>query len=169
MAQHDWIRSKAKAVEGTARRLGATAVLCLAAGFGMSALPATAADEPQRLPGVTVTGEKNPSASPAEVAYADAAFKKLDKASRYPSGREVSLSRPSGTAKVWVDVQRNGKVVGHGLESPSGSKVLDQTAVNLATRAKYAPLPADAWAGEGKHRFVVSYAFDGTAMTAAKK
>ena len=166
MTQDERMQSKANPIGTTARRLGTLALLCVAAAL---AGPAQAADEPQKLPAVTVTGEKNPAATPVEVAYTDSTFTKLGKASRYPSSREASLDRPSGTAKVWVEVQRSGKVVGHGLESPSGSKLLDQAAINLATRAKYAPLPADAWTGEAKHRFVVSYAFDGAAMTAGKK
>ncbi len=134
--------------------------------LGFGALTARAADVPQKLPAVTVTGEKSATASPGEVAYADAMFKKLDKASRYPTGREASLDRPSGTAKVWVELQRSGKVVGHGVEQSSGSPLLDQMAVNLVTRAKYASLPQDVWTGETRHRFVASYKFDGAAMTA---
>ena len=127
--------------------------------------PASAAE---RLPTVTVTSTRNPVETPVEVAYADALHHRLEKQSSYPTSREASLQLPSGTSTVWVDVQRNGRVVGHGLEQSSGSQILDARAVQLAARAKYPPLPTDGWAGQTKHRFVVSYRFDGAAATAGR-
>ncbi len=138
------------------RVLRALVAACVLTG----ALPALAADDVQTLPRVTVTGTRGASETPAEAGYADAVFRKLDKTAHYPTGREASQARPSGTATVWFELQRNGKLAGKGVEQSSGSQVLDQMALTLVSRQKYAALPADAWAGP-KHRFVVRYQFDG--------
>lgn len=137
--------------------LGFIAVSCFTLG-----LPASAADV-QTLPKVTVTGSRDAAETPVEAAYATTVFKRLEKASRYPSGREASETRPSGTTQVWFELLRNGKVAGHGIEKSSGSQLLDRTAMTLVTREKYPALPQDGWAGGPKHRFLVSYQFDGNA------
>ncbi|MGI9026492.1 MAG: TonB family protein [Burkholderiaceae bacterium] len=125
--------------------------------------PVQAADDVQMLPKVTVTGIRNPDATPTEVAYTDAVFKRLDRGSRYPTGRQASEERPSGTTTVWFELQRNGKVAGRGIEKTSGSQLLDQMAVELVARQKYAALPPDGFTDGAKHRFVVSYKFEGNA------
>ena len=142
--------------------LGFIAICCFAGG-----MPVRAADDVQTLPKVTVTGTGNPGETPVETAYAGTIFQRLEKASRYPTGREASEERPSGTAKVWFELQRNGKVAGHGVEQSSGSQLLDRMALTLVTRQKYPALPQDGWPDGAKHRFVVSYKFDGNAAGAA--
>ncbi len=137
----------------------AFAAACLLAG----AMPVQAADDVQVLPKVTVTGTRNPGATPTEAAYADAVFKRLNKGSRYPTGRQASEERPSGTTTVWFELQRNGKVAGRGVEKTSGSQLLDQMAVELVARQKYPALPQDGFTEGAKHRFVVSYQFEGNA------
>lgn len=149
-------------ISSRACRSGAFAafvVACLLAG----PLPAQAADDVQTLPKVTVTGTRNPGATPTEAAYADAVFKRLERGSRYPTGRQASEERPSGTTTVWFELQRNGKVAGRGVEKSSGSPLLDQMAVALVGRQKYPALPADGFTDGTKHRFLVSYKFDGNA------
>jgi outer membrane biosynthesis protein TonB len=141
------------------------AAVCLAAAL---VSPAHAAD-PATLPGVTVTATRNPGETPVEAAYTTTLSQRLEKFARYPTGRDASVACPSGTSTIWFELARSGKVVGHGVESTSGSQILDQRAVELAIRAKYAMLPQDAWAGDAaKHRFVVSYKFDCNAATAPK-
>ncbi len=146
----------------------AMTIVGVATVLAMSPAAVQAADAPLSLPTVTVTGTKAADATPVEASYAESVFTHLSKASRYPTSREASLERPSGTATVWVEVQRNGKVVGHGIEQSSGSPILDNMAIELVTRAKYMALPKDGWPDQPKHRFVVSYKFDGPAMTAGK-
>ena len=158
------------AVNGTtAPRFGGSAVRAVAGALAFVALvgaaPALAADPPQTLPTVTVTAARNPGETPVEAAYTDTILQRLTKHSRFPTGREVSLQCPSGTSSVWVDVARNGKVVGHGIERASGSTLLDQQARALASREKYPALPTDAWNDGGKHRFLVSYKFDCASRT----
>jgi periplasmic protein TonB len=147
-------------------RFATVAAACLASAL---AQPVKAADPVGTLPGVTVTASRNPGETPAEAAYTTSMAQRLGKNARYPTGRDASIACPSGTSKVWFDLARSGKVVGHGVEGSSGSQLLDQRADELSSRAKYPMLPADAWAdGASKHRFVVSYTFDCDAATAPK-
>ena len=132
---------------------------CLLAG----PVPGRAADGAQVLPKVTVTGTRNPDATPTEAAYTDTVFKRLERGSRYPTGREASEERPSGTTTVWFELQRNGRVAGRGVEKTSGSQLLDRMAVELVARQKYPALPQDGFTDGAKHRFVVSYKFQGNA------
>jgi periplasmic protein TonB len=109
-------------------------------------------------PAVTVTG----SATPGEAAYVTDVRDQLDRAKRYPTGREASLSRPRGTAAVWVDVARDGRTVDRGLARSSGSGLLDSMATALVGRKRYAAFPTDAWSDAATHRFVVRYRFVGS-------
>ena len=143
--------------------MSAAFVAFVAACFLAGPVPVQAADDAQVLPKVTVTGTRNPGATPTEAAYTDAVFKRLDRGSRYPTGREASEVRPSGTTTVWFELQRNGKVAGRGVEKTSGSQLLDQMAVELVGRQKYPPLPQDGFTDGAKHRFVASYRFEGNA------
>ena len=148
-------------------RVASLAVMCVSLTLA-SALPATAAEPAQVGPTVTVNASRNPTATPSESAYIETAYKKLQRASRYPSGREASLSRPSGTATVWVDVARDGRVKGRGVDQSSGSPLLDDMAKSLVGRGRFPSFAAGDWDNGATHRFVVSYQFDGVAMTAGK-
>lgn len=136
-------------VENAARIAVAGLLTCVAAG------PAHAADEIQTGPAVVAVG----ASMPAETAFVNGMHAQLDRAKRYPTGREASLMRPSGTSTVWVDVARDGTVAGRGLAQSSGAVLLDGMATSLVARTHYAALPADAWAGASTHRFRVSYRF----------
>jgi outer membrane biosynthesis protein TonB len=145
----------------SSRRHGvvATTLVCsvlAAAGTGGAAVASPA---PQTGPTVTVTALQ----TPGELAYVATVHRQLGRAKRYPTGREASLSRPSGTTTVWVDVARDGHPVGRGISRSSGSGLLDWTATNLVGRTNYPAFPVDAWAGGTQQRFVVSYRFVGQA------
>ena len=130
--------------------------------------PAVHAAEPVQVgPGVTVTASRD-ATTPSEAAYVEAAYRKLQAASRYPSGREASLERPSGTATVWANVARDGRVRSRGLEQSSGSPLLDGMARNLVGRTRFPAIAAGDFGGGATQRFVVAYRFDGVAMTAGK-
>ena len=94
-----------------------------------------------------------------EPGYVGTVYALLDRAKRYPTGREASLTRPSGTAEVWFVLSRNGEVRSLGLQRSSGSMLLDTMARSLVHRAAYPAFPGDAWQGEEAHRFAVRYAF----------
>jgi protein TonB len=128
---------------------------------------AFAADAVQFGPTVTVTASRDATTS-SETAYVEAAYKKLQSASRYPSGRDASLERPSGTTTVWANVARDGRVKARGVEQSSGSAMLDDMAKALIGRSRFPAFAAGDFAGGPTQRFVVSYRFDGVAMTAGK-
>ncbi|GAC1631717.1 MAG: hypothetical protein NVS9B10_25440 [Nevskia sp.] len=83
----------------------------------------------------------------------------LNTVKRYPTGREASLQRPKGTAKVWFVLKRSGDLVEADIEDSSNSILLDKQALATVRRATYPPFPADAYAGELTHRFTVDLEF----------
>lgn len=120
---------------------------------------ASAADAPPMGPAVTVTASRPAVDTPLEVAYATQLRRQLDRAKRCPTGREASLAQPSGSASVWVDVWRDGKVVDRGLVRTSGSGLLDSMAGSLVARTRYPAFPDTAWTERPTHRFLVTYDF----------
>jgi protein TonB len=138
-------------------RLGVAAFAL--AGFAIVGVGSAASASPGPDTGPTVTVRAARVAD--EAAYVSAVRLQLDRAKRYPTGREASLSRPSGTTAVWVDIARDGHPVGRGVVRSSGSGLLDWTATNLVGRADYPAFPADAWSDGPTHRFLVSYRFVG--------
>lgn len=138
-----------------------------AAVFTLTTSVAMAAEPAQVGPGVTVTASRD-AATPSEAAYVAAAFRKLQAASRYPSGREASLARPSGTTTVWANVARDGRVKARGIEQSSGSPLLDGMARSLIGRSRFPAIASGDFGSGATQRFVVSDRFDGIAMTAGK-
>lgn len=127
---------------------------------------AAMAAEPARVgPAVTVTASRD-ATTPSEAAYVESARKKLQAASRDPSGREASLERPGGTAAVWADVARDGRIKGRGVERSSGSPLLDGMARSLIGRSRFPAIAAGDFGGGSSQRFAVSDRFDSVAMTA---
>lgn len=149
-------------------RLVSRALAATVLAFTTTVVDATAAEPVGTGPRVTVTATRNPNETPSETKYADVVYKKLQSASRYPTSREASLTRPSGTTTVWVEVARDGKVKGRGIQQSSGSPLLDQEARSLVGRTRFPAFASGDWGDGATHRFVVSYEFDGVAMTAGK-
>jgi len=112
--------------------------------------------DPQTGAAVTVTASR---LNVTEEAYVNRLYDQLNRTKRYPTGREASLTRPEGTAVVWVDVARDGHVVARGVEQTSYSMLLDDMAVALVGRTSYDSLPADGWTDGPTHRFIVGYRF----------
>ncbi|GAB4063664.1 TonB family protein [Uliginosibacterium sediminicola] len=88
----------------------------------------------------------------------------LNSIKRYPTSREARQQRPTGTVKVWVLLDRAGQVVDAGVENSSEAMLLDREALRTVRTARFNAFPADAFAGESTHRFVVSleYVLEGT-------
>ncbi len=81
------------------RRMAAlTAALAAVVALTTWHTPASARQPVQR-PVVTITALRD-ALTASETGDVDAAYRKLQGASPYPSGREASLERPSGTATV---------------------------------------------------------------------
>ena len=90
-----------------------------------------------------------------EAGYVATLRKYLDGIKRYPSGREARQSRPTGTVRVWLELDRNGQLRDAGIETGSGSMLLDHEALRTVRGGQYPPFPPDAFAGENVHRFAV--------------
>lgn len=81
---------------------------------------------------------------------------------RYPTGREVSMQRPSGTVRACMDLGRDGVPANDIIiERTSHSMILDAEARKLLRMGVYPPFPAGAFKGESRHRFCIhlDYAF----------
>lgn len=79
----------------------------------------------------------------------------IDSSKRYPTGREVSLMRPAGMVRIWLELDRNGHLLDSGIEQSSHSMLLDHTALSTVRRGEYPNFPAEVWPGGNSHRFTV--------------
>jgi protein TonB len=80
----------------------------------------------------------------------------LEKNKKYPTGRQARESRPEGTVKVYLDLNRLGQVHGFGILQSSGSNLLDAEAIKVIKFASLPPFPDDSFVGESTHRFVAN-------------
>lgn len=94
-----------------------------------------------------------------EALYATKIKGYLNSVKRYPTGREASISHPSGKAKVRFILRRNGELMVAEIESSSGSMLLDSAALSTVRRASYTPFPEESWAGQSQHQFSVELDF----------
>jgi TonB family protein len=140
------------------------ALLTAALLASVAVAPVYAAGDTELGPTVTVTAARPLTTN--EINYVNTLHTELDRTKRYPTSREASISHPSGTATVWVDVSRDGRVIGRGVQDSSYSQILDQMATTLVGRASYAAFPADGWTNGSTHRFVVAYRFSQDSETA---
>lgn len=91
----------------------------------------------------------------AEADYVAKVRSYLNSVKRYPTGREASLQKPRGTARIWFVLARNGELKDADIEQSSDSILLDRAALSSVKRASYQPFPDEAWPGEAQHRFTV--------------
>lgn len=78
----------------------------------------------------------------------------LERSKHYPTSREARLTHPDGTVKVWLELDRNGQLLGTGLLESSGSNLLDSAALHTVRLTQFQPFPAQAYPGETTHRFI---------------
>lgn len=133
------------------------------------AMPGLASPSVQVAPAPAVPGLAIPlavsSAPPvdsgrnAEAIYAGKVRAYLQTIKRYPTGREASLQRPSGTSIVWFMVRRNGELVEAVIETSSGSMLIDNAALATVRRSIYPVFPDEAWPGKAQQRFTVELDF----------
>lgn len=82
----------------------------------------------------------------------------LDTYKQYPTGRQASLERPSGEVVVWLLVDRQGRVLDSGVQSPASSMLLNRAATNSLRRIKQVkPFPEQAFGGRNKQRFTATF------------
>lgn len=94
-----------------------------------------------------------------EAMYVEKVRSYLVSAKRYPTGREASIQRPVGKAKIWFVLARSGTLLEAGVELSSGSMLLDSTALSNVRRANYTAFPEGSWVGQTQHRFYVELDF----------
>lgn len=72
---------------------------------------------------------------------------------RYPTGREASLAKPTGTVRAWLLLNRQGEMQDVGVERSSDSIILDSEALKLLRSGHYPAFPDEAFPGQGTHKF----------------
>jgi len=103
------------------------------------------------LPSKTVTVSQASS-----VKYENYVLAYLEKNKKYPTSRQARESRPEGTVKVYLDLNRLGQVVGYGVLQSSGSNLLDSEAIKVIKFAALPPFPDESFVGEQTHRFIAN-------------
>ncbi|NWB90533.1 energy transducer TonB family protein [Pseudomonas agarici] len=82
----------------------------------------------------------------------------LDTYKQYPTGRQASLERPSGEVVVWLLVDRQGRVLDSGVQTPASSMLLNRAATNSLHRIKQVkPFPEQAFGGRNEQRFTATF------------
>ncbi|AMB86908.1 energy transducer TonB [Pseudomonas agarici] len=82
----------------------------------------------------------------------------LDTYKQYPTGRQASLERPSGEVVVWLLVDRQGRVLDSGVQTPAPSMLLNRAATNSLHRIKQVkPFPEQAFGGRNEQRFTATF------------
>ncbi|MBV6752593.1 TonB family protein [Pseudomonas chlororaphis] len=82
----------------------------------------------------------------------------LDTYKQYPTGRQASLERPSGEVVVWLLVDRQGRVLDAGIQTPAPSMLLNRAATNSLHRIKQVkPFPEQAFGGRNEQRFTATF------------
>ncbi len=118
------------------------------------AIPEPVRESPRPAAAATVAQEPPPPASAdGEAAYVGKLRQMLNAIKRYPTGREASLLRPTGTVRVWLIIDRNGRLLERGIETSSDSILLDNAALRTVAAGNYPAIPAELWRGESQHRF----------------
>ncbi len=97
-----------------------------------------------------------PAASASEDdAYSAQVRTYLDSIKHYPTSKEARLQHPRGVVEVWFVLDRSGGIKEAGVETSSGSLILDGAALSLVRSASYPAFQPDAFKGQTTHRFTV--------------
>lgn len=83
----------------------------------------------------------------------------IDRRTSPPDTAQYRLRHPFGEARVRFVVLRSGAPEGAAIERSSGSAILDEQALRIVATGNYPPMPADVFAGESQHAFVVTIEF----------
>lgn len=121
-----------------------------------AAPPASAS--PAKLPESSVANEL----VAAKGAYEATLLAYLERIKRYPSSREARQTRPRGVVRVWLELDRSGRLLGSGVADSSGSNLLDGEALRTIRGGTYPSFPEHEYPGESKHQFTaaLSYTID---------
>ena len=83
----------------------------------------------------------------------------LQTAEHYPDSREARQLRPTGTVEVWIDVGRDGELLGSGIREHSASPLLDAQALRSLRTSRLPKPPAELFGTSASQRFVVAVEF----------
>ena len=122
--------------------------------------PTTAPAAPATAPAAPAPAApaKSTNAS-AEDAYVARVRADIEANKHYPNGKEARLARPHGDVEVWFRLDRSGAVKEAGVQTSSGSLILDQAALALVRGGNYPAFTADIYSGAAEHRFVVTLSY----------
>ena len=95
----------------------------------------------------------------AEESYISGVRSYLISIKRYPTGRDASIQRPRGKARIWFVLGRDGRLLESGIDQSSDSLLLDRTAMATVSRGGFPAFPETAWSGQSNHRFTVELEF----------
>lgn len=129
-----------------------------AAATAPSTAPATTASAPSPAPAAPASPARATNAS-AEDAYVALVRADIEANKHYPTGKEARLARPHGDVEVWFRLDRSGAVKEAGVQTSSGSLILDQAALALVRGGNYPGFPTDIYSGSSEHRFVVTLSY----------
>lgn len=122
--------------------------------------PAAALPRPAPPPPVKSGVQKESPSVVASAHYERAVLAALERAKRYPTSREARLTRPEGTVKVWLVIDRSGELTDSGLLESSGSNLLDSAALRTVRLTSYPPFPDQAYEGQATHKFIASLKYE---------
>ena len=115
---------------------------------------------PQRPPPAPAPVAAPALAPAAHTASAEDAYKSqlrayLNSIKRYPNSREARQLRPTGTVRLWLEIDRSGQLINAGIETSAGTSLLDVEALRTVRGGRYPAMPEAAFGGEASHRFTV--------------
>ncbi|NWC94987.1 MULTISPECIES: energy transducer TonB [unclassified Pseudomonas] len=126
--------------------------------------PAPVAAKPVQAAAAPTPAPTAPPAPPKvdgqalEGGYLKGLRNELDTYKQYPTGRQASLERPSGEVVVWLMVDRQGRVLDAGIQTPAPSMLLNRAATNSLRRIKQVkPFPEQAFGGRNEQRFTATF------------
>jgi protein TonB len=93
-----------------------------------------------------------------ESAYEASVNAAIQEQKRYPMSKEARLAQPSGTAVLWVTLNRAGELQDAVIAESAGS-ILDRAAIETVHRTTYPPFPASVWPNDSKARLKVAIHF----------
>lgn len=124
-------------------------------------VPAVAAPAENTTPAVKPDIKPEPPAPKApqvaqSLVYESQLLTYLEQIKRYPRSREARQTRPQGTVKVWLEINRAGLLLDAGVLTSSGSNLLDSEALKTIRGGSYPRMSDDVFVGQNSHRFAAS-------------
>lgn len=94
----------------------------------------------------------------SEANFAKSVREKIEANKVYPA--EAQSLGMTGTVTLRYVIDRSGKLLEVEVTSSSGSKLLDQAALQAVRKTIFQPIPEDAWVGEAKKAFMTKIIFE---------